>query len=79
MLDARINREPLTASIRAATVALVALVTLPVAVISVSGHTEAPVRTDVRLSSDSVPVVPNNQRVSVPEALTARAAGAGAP
>jgi hypothetical protein len=57
---------------------LVALATLPIAVISVSGQTEPQVRTDVRLSSDSLPVVVGNQRLSVPETLTARAAVAAA-
>jgi beta-lactamase regulating signal transducer with metallopeptidase domain len=78
MLNARVNREPLTASIRAATVAVVALVTLPIAVISVAGQTEPLVQTDVRLSSDSLPVVPGNQRVPLLDTPTARATVAAA-
>ena len=66
MLTARVNREPLSAFVRATTVAVLSAVTVSIGVATVSGNTvsgntEVPARPDVRLTS------PGTLPVLVPE------------
>jgi hypothetical protein len=62
MLNARVNREPLTVVARAITVAALAAVTLSIGIASVSGETRPVVRADVPLAPPGVsPVISAGQ------------------
>lgn len=59
MLNTGINREPLTVIARATTVALLVAITVSIGIVSVSGETSQPVRTDISPTSRGVlPVIP---------------------
>jgi beta-lactamase regulating signal transducer with metallopeptidase domain len=66
MLDARLNREPLTVFTRAATIVVLACVTVPIGVITVSGHTETASARDRVTPSGTLPLRP-----AVPETPSA--------
>lgn len=75
MLNARVNREPLTVFARATTVAVLAAVTVSIAVVSLSGNTETPAAPHVRLqSSGPLPVLPAPSRGPLVEPRPERAA-----
>ena len=59
MLSTRVNREPLTVGACATTVAALVAITVSIGIVTVSGETNQPVRTDVRLTPPGVlPVIP---------------------
>jgi beta-lactamase regulating signal transducer with metallopeptidase domain len=59
MLNARVNREPLTVFMRAATVAVIAVATVCVGVVTLSGDTGAPTVPPARvMPSGALPVLP---------------------
>jgi len=85
MLTARVNREPLSASVRATTVAVLATVTASIGTITVSGNTIVAPTPDIRLiQSGTLPVVTpeperriveRTPRASAPAAQTQPAGG----
>ena len=82
MLNARVNREPLTVFMRAATVAVIAVVTVSVGVVTLSGDTRTPTAAGTRpVPSGILPVLSGVPERPATEPPVARAAtqAAGAP
>ena len=71
MLNARVNREPLTILGRVTTVAVLAAATIFVGVVSLSGNTEAPVAPTVSATSPGTLPVPPAEPAKVAEAVPA--------
>jgi beta-lactamase regulating signal transducer with metallopeptidase domain len=68
MLSTRVNREPLTVGACATTVAALVALTVSIGIVTVSGETNRPVRTDVRLTPPGVlPVIPAEEARRSPE------------
>jgi beta-lactamase regulating signal transducer with metallopeptidase domain len=78
MLNARVNREPLTVVARAITVAVLAAVTLSIGIASVSGDTNPAVRPDVPLAPPGVSPVTSAAQERRPVELGAAAANISA-
>jgi beta-lactamase regulating signal transducer with metallopeptidase domain len=76
MLNARVNRKPLTTFMRATTVAAIAVVALFVGVVSLSGNTPSAVARDAQVIPPStIPVLPADARPA-PSAVPASRAAA---
>lgn len=79
MLNTGINREPLTVIARATTVALLVAITVSIGIVSVSGETSQPVRTDISLTPRSVvPVIPAEPERRPQDARTSASAAPAA-
>lgn len=78
MLSTRVNREPLTVGACATTVAALVAITVSIGIVTVSGETNQPVRTDVRLTPPgALPVIPVEEArrpLETPAAVAAPAA-----
>ena len=79
MLAARVNREPLSAFVRATIVALLGAVTVSIGVATVSGHTEIASKPDVSLiPAGTLPVLTPDSKRPIVEPPAARAAAPAA-
>jgi beta-lactamase regulating signal transducer with metallopeptidase domain len=79
VLNARVNRQPLTVFVRATTVALLAALTVSIAAATISGRTEVASSSDVRLvASGAMPILSTRSESPPSESRPARASAPAA-